>query len=594
MGSCAASGEKVPVAVNFMELQAPFELSWRKTNDGFSGGLGTMRGRFLAALTAGLALLTAGAGQGDDSDLTYAEQALREAKQKADGPSLLEFFRKRTLSEADRRRLEKAVGLLGADEFAVRRRAFADLRAAGRSALPLVRAAVKDPDPEVARSAEQLVQRLESGSELALTVAAARVLAARKPDGAVPALLAFLPSADDAYVRQVVLDSLTAAGLRGGRVDPALATALKDGQPLRRLAAAYVHGRGGSEARKALTPLLKDPDAGVRFQAASGLVRAGGKAAVLVLLALLDDGPPEVGWQAEDLLLRVAGDKAPPVSLGDTPAERARCRREWVAWWDAHKNRLDLAKVNFSDALRGLTLVCDCDTGKGTGGKLWEFGADGKERWQMTAVRTPVDVQVLPGGRLLVAEGSADVVTERDREGKVLWSHRTGGYATTGRRLPNGNTLISGYSEITEVTRDHKVVFSYKARGGSIYRAQRLRDGHLLFASNGQVVEIDRAGRQVHAVNIPGGTGIWTHVEPLPNGHYLVAQYSANKVIELDKAGKVHWQVTVRTPSSASRLPNGRVLVSAMDERRVVEFDRTGKEAWARKTDGRPFLVRRH
>jgi outer membrane protein assembly factor BamB len=205
-----------------------------------------------------------------------------------------------------------------------------------------------------------------------------------------------------------------------------------------------------------------------------------------------------------------------------------------------------------------------------------------------------VDVDLLPGGRLLVAEGSAYQVTERDRQGKVLWSHKTDGYATTVKRLPNGNVFFSGYGEMAEVTREGKVVFSYKSPFGTIYRVQRLRNGNLLFATTGRVMEIDRTGKQVRNVVIPGGTGIWAHVELLPNGHYLVAQYSANKVIELDADGKVHWQVTVTTPSSASRLPNGNILVSSMDARLVVEFNRAGKEVWKQATQGRPFLVRRY
>lgn len=554
-----------------------------------------MRPQLSALVGAGLALLLAAPGsRGADSDLAYAEKALQEAKLKTDGPSLLEFFRQRTLSEADRKRLAEAVRLLGAEEFEVRRRAQKELLRAGRTALPFLRPALKDSDPEVARAADQLIRRLEGGSETALTAAAARLLAARKPEGAVQVLLAYFPSADDTQVRDAVLEALTATGLHGGKVDPALAAALKDGQALRRMAAAFVYGRAGPEVRKELVPLLKDSDAGVRFQAASALVQSGDKSAVPPLVALLGDGPEHVAWQSEDLLLRIAGEGAPPVSLGSSPAERGECRVKWAAWWESAKDKVDLTKVRFHDALRGLTLVCDCDTGQGAGGKLWEFGSDGKERWKFTAVRTPVDVQVLPGGRLLLAEGSASQVTERDRTGKVLWSHRTNGYATTVKRLPNGNILLSGYSEIMEVTRDGREVFSYKGPGGSIYRVQPLRGGHLLFASNGQVVEIDRTGKQVHTVPIPGGTGIWTHVEPLPNGRYLVAQYSANKVIELDRSGKVHWQVTVRTPSSASRLPNGNTLVSAMDDRRVVEFNRAGKEVWTRKTDGRPFLVRRY
>ena len=42
---------------------------------------------------------------------------------------------------------------------------------------------------------------------------------------------------------------------------------------------------------------------------------------------------------------------------------------------------------------------------------------DGTVRWEMKGLNTPCDVQLLPGGRLLVAEYQAQRVTERDRDG---------------------------------------------------------------------------------------------------------------------------------------------------------------------------------
>ncbi len=554
-----------------------------------------MRARFATAVLAGLLLGLAGLwGAEADTELADAEKTLRGAGVATDGPALIQFFGQRTLTEAGRKKLAETVRRLGSDEFAARRRAYRDLRAAGRLALPFLRPALDSPDPEVARSAARLVKELESGSDLGLAVAAARVLAARRPAGATRTLLAYLPTADDETVGEAVLDALAVVGVRDGRVNPLLTAALKDASPLLRRAAAHVHGRAGPEARRALGSLLGDADGRVRFEAASALVRAGDRAAVPVLLALLGEGRGTVPELAEDLLLRIAGDQAPVVSLGATDAERKKCRDVWDGWWQANGAKIDLARINFRDGLRGLTLVCDCDTGQGPGGKLWEFGPDGKERWSFTAVRTVVDVQLLPGRRLLIAEGAGYQVTERDRTGKVLWSHKTNGYATTVRRLPNGNVFFSGYGEMAEVTRDHKLVFSFKSPYGTIYRVQRLRNGHLLFATNNRLMEIDASGKKVRDIEIPGGTGIWAHVELLPNGRYLVAQYSANKVIELDAGGKVHWAVTVTTPSSATRLPNGTVLVSSMDARRVVIFNRDGKEVWSQKTQGRPFLVRRY
>jgi len=547
------------------------------------------------ALLAGLLLLgwaeAACAAEGD-GDLGWAEKTLAEAKIKTDGPALLKFFAQRTLSEAERKRLGGLVSALGDNRYAVRRKAYRRLLQAGPAALVHLKPAVTDSDAEIARSAEKLIQAIESGNDANLTIAAAHLLAVRKPPGSVRTLLGYLPQASDDYLAETVCSALAGVALNAGKIDPLLAAALRDPDPVRRAAAAYVYGKAGPQHVKVLTPLLADAAMPVRYYAARALVRSGDKSAVRPLLTVLGDGPLSLAWQAEDLLLLIAGDKAPRVSLGNSAGERKKCQEEWGRWWEARQARIDLAKVDFKNALRGLNLACDCDTGQGKSGRLWAFGRDGKERWNFTAVRVVVDVRLLPSGNLLLAEGDVYQVTERTREGKIVWSHKTNGYATTVRRLPSGNILLAGYMEIMEVTRAGKVVFSYK--GGTIYRVQWLRNGHLVFGQNGRVMEIDRTGKQHCMIDIPGGTGIWAHVEKLDNGRYLVAQYSSNRVIELDKDGKIHWQVTVTSPSSASQLPNGNILVSAMNDRRVVEFNRAGKEVWSQKTKGRPFLVRRY
>ena len=72
----------------------------------------------------------------------------------------------------------------------------------------------------------------------------------------------------------------------------------------------------------------------------------------------------------------------------------------------------------------------------------------------------PNDAQVLPGGRILVAERNGNQVTERDRTGAISWKHECSSPIGC-QRLPGGNTLITTFSELKEVTREGKVVFSY-------------------------------------------------------------------------------------------------------------------------------------
>src|SRR5262245_35658674 len=116
-----------------------------------------------------------------DANLQADEQLLRSAGIGTDGPALLDFFRKRTLTEMEQARLADSVRRLGDNVFAVREKASAELTAAGRLALPFLRQAVKDPDLEISRRAERCLHAIERGSEIGLVLAAGRLLAVRKP-----------------------------------------------------------------------------------------------------------------------------------------------------------------------------------------------------------------------------------------------------------------------------------------------------------------------------------------------------------------------------------------------------------------------------
>jgi HEAT repeat protein/outer membrane protein assembly factor BamB len=548
-----------------------------------------------AAATLGLALLAAtpAAEPEPDPDLAYAEKSLRGAGVGTDGPSLLRFFRDRTLSPEQRAGLAHAVSALADPSWAAREQASADLVRAGRSARALLRAAASDPDPERARRAARCLQRAESAGELSLAAAAARVLADRRPDGAADALLGYLPAAGDEALEETLFEALGAAGVRGGKADPALAAALADAEPLRRAAAASVLGRTPAGA-PAVRPLLRDADARVRYEAAAALVRGGDRDAVPALVGLLGEGPLPLAWQAQEVLGRAAGERWPAVLTGGDAGERRKARDAWAAWWRDNAGRVELAKVDWQGALLGLNLVCD-STDHSDRGTLWQCGADGRALWEMD-VSVPVDAQPLPGGRLLVAEFRGSQVSERDRSGKVLWSHRVNALPTTCQRLPNGNTFIATYGELFEVTPDGKRVLALPSPGNqACYRAHKLRNGHVLLASgSNRVIELDGTGKEVRSVPMPGNAAPWASVEPLPGGRLLVGMYGADKVVELDGAGKVLWEVKVQSPSSASRLPNGHTLVSSMNANKVVEFDRDGKAVWEQKTKGRPFLVRRY
>jgi HEAT repeat protein len=272
------------------------------------------------------------------------EQLLKDAKLGADGPGLLQFFRKRTPTDRDRDRAAALIRRLGEDDFAVRQKAAEGLVALGPAALPQLRAALSHPDEEVRQRAAECLQAIDPSPPGALAGAAARRLRALRPAGAAAALLAYLPSAEDAAAEDEVLTTLAVVAVHDGQIDPDVAAAVQDRAPERRAAAALVLGRSGTaEHRGAARGLLADADARVRFRAAQGLLAGRDHDALPALVALLTEAPRDVAEQADDLLRCAAGDQAPLTPLGLHDVSRRLCRSAWSGWFKVYGKAVPLA-----------------------------------------------------------------------------------------------------------------------------------------------------------------------------------------------------------------------------------------------------------
>ena len=275
------------------------------------------------------------------------EKLLAGAGVKTDGPALLAFFKKRVPDADAARKAETLVEQLGSPTFKVRQKASEGLIALGPPARPALLAVLKGKELEVRRRAEECLAAIDRTASPELEGAAVRLLRARQPAGACAALLAYLPSAVDATVREEVLAVLLALGVPGGKADPALVAALADKDAGRRAAAALVLGAGGTEAQRAkVRALLDDKAPLVRLRAAQGLLAARDKKALPALLPLVSEAPPEVAELAHDVLSGLAGEKAPDISLGGDAAARKKCRAAWETWWKEHGKGLDLAKAD--------------------------------------------------------------------------------------------------------------------------------------------------------------------------------------------------------------------------------------------------------
>ncbi len=522
---------------------------------------------------------------------------LRDARVTPDGPGLLAYLRNQTLSDDDNVRLRQTIRCLGDRIFAVREQASRELLAAERSALPFLRPALLDSDPEIRKRARRCIDAIEQGPALSRLEATVRLIALRRPEGAAEVLLNFLPFVDHDTLEDEILASLKVVGINDGKAEPALVGALQDKLTVKRSAAARVLGQAPhTEQRAAVKPLLQDPEAKVRFRAAQGLLAGKEKVAIPVLAALLSEAPVPLAWQAEEQLCLIAGEQSPPLALGAGDLSvRRKCRAAWEEWWGIYGAALDLYKVDIEQRTLGLTLIVVYDGYANGQGRVWEFGADRLPRWKIeTDLQGPIDAQVLPGNRVLLAEYNAQRVTERDvNTGQIVWECKINGNPVACQRLPNGNTFVATLNAILEVRPNKQEVFSYTAKHNQVTYAQKLRNGHIYHvSSNGVLVELDAEGKEIRNFKVGNNTE-WLTFEILPGGRILVPQQSGNQVIEFDALGNVVRTDKVSSPYSAVRLPNGNVLACSMNGSSVAEIDRAGNQVWKDTLQGRPFRVRR-
>jgi HEAT repeat protein len=507
-----------------------------------------------------------------------------------DGPALLAEFRKRVLTPEGEAKVRELVKKLGDETFSVREVASDDVVLMGRLAVPMLREATRDADAEIARRATACLERIEKGEGNPLPGAAPRLLALRKPAGAAEVLLAYLPFAEDDTMAGEVRVALGAVAVRDGKPEPAVLEALADRLPLRRAAAAEALCRAGqpAAARKALA----DADPAVRLRAAVALATAREKDAVPVLIDLVGDLPREQSWEAMEVLTQLAGERAPTADAGDDAAGRKKARDAWAAWWKDNAAKADLSRLASESAQLGYTLLVLVE-GSGMG-RVTELGRDGKPRWEIANLQYPVDAWVLPGNRVLVAEYNGRKVTERDLKGGVVWEKGNfSALVVNCQRLPNGNTFVVTQNQLVEVDRAGREVFTHNWPQGNIWSAYKTPNGQLHVLTGNEYIRLDAAGKELKRYNTGGG-GSWTSgIHVTPRGNLVVPHHGTNRVVEFDADGKQVWQAAAPGVTTVTRLPNGHTLVASYGNQRVFELDAGGKTVWEHRSAFHPFRARR-
>ena len=531
-----------------------------------------------------------------EGSLADAEQTLRQWKVEPTASGVLGYLQSQTLEEPARQGLERLIAEMGNDRFADRERATQRIKARGQVALPFLRRAHESPDLEIVRRAEACIEAIQHGPGPALPRAALRWLAAHKCPGSVAAILAYLPGTEDESVEDEAIRALVA--LRD--VDSAERTcgqAIASSVPIQRAAAAAVLGRSRDPALRDLAhEMLADPEANVRFQAATALLAAHDRSALPTLAGLVSAGPPALAWRSEELLERIAGQSSPDTSLTlDGPDARRRAGDAWLAWWEHRGQGIDLTDWDNPHRLFGYTIVAEIDSNR-----VWECGPTGKVRWKIEDLEGPIDARMLDNGHVLIAESHGQRITERDLTGRILWQKSLQQNPVCCQRLADGNTFVATYQGTLEITPDGRETNSAALAMGFMFGAQRLDNGNVAYVTaQGLVVEQDVSGRAIHTLTTPHSGG-WCSVECLANGNFLIALSGNHEILEMDAQGRTLWRCTkVSSPCFATRLPNGHTLVCSLGVRRtggnqrVVEVDEAGNIVWTLKTDGRPFRAHR-
>ena len=268
----------------------------------------------------------------DDPD----DAPLRAAGLATDGPALLDFVRQRSRAAADADELKGLVRSLGSTDAATRDRAAAALVVRGPLAVPVLRQAVNDlADPAVAARAKKCLAHVEGRGGSDTAAAVLRQLAVKNPDGAVEAVLAYLPFADDEAVLETATATLVRLAFPGDKAHPALRAAIESPVPLLRATAAETLTRPERpETRPAIHQLLADPALPVRRRAALALASVEDVAAVPVLIDLIGELTRVERTAVEDTLRGLAGETGPKdVPTGEAAADRTAARVAWAAWW---------------------------------------------------------------------------------------------------------------------------------------------------------------------------------------------------------------------------------------------------------------------
>ncbi len=468
----------------------------------------------------------------------------------------------------------------------------------GPAAIGPLKAAAKHSDPEVAFRARIALKRVETVPHSAVAAAAVRAVVKLKPEGAAAALIGFLPLADDDSVSDAIREALLALAVtKDGKADPGIVAALTNNSPIRRAAAYVALIQGGPATEririkdaypKVREAILKDSDSEAKFVGLwSLLLTTREKEFVPELLALIPKLNRGRIWQLEDFLLQLAGAHPKDGRFLKSPESLAKTRDAWQAWWKEKGGQVDLMKTEYKPRVTGVTDIIEMDaSGLARGSRVVSLGPDMKEKWRISPVNYPTDLQVMPDGRIFVVESNNNQITERTENGTVVTRHNINQQPLNLQHLPGGGWVVACRNFVYEFDKDWKQLWSYRRDNFDIMAGHRLPNGDTLVIVNAgpkaSGIRLDGKGQPTGKTYTFGQIQEPQCMDVIGENKVLVCEWGM--VAEYDlKTGKQTWKHDCNRPSSCQRLPNGNTLIALLNQGpggQVIEVDPSGEVVW--------------
>lgn len=218
-----------------------------------------------------------------------------------------------------------------------------------------------------------------------------------------------------------------------------------------------------------------------------------------------------------------------------------------------------------------------------------------------------------PLRRFIAADSSKSRVAVIDETGKTEWEHKIGPLHDL-QVLPGGNVLLqTSWTEVAEINpANDEVLWQYDAgkrpenegKRLEIHALQRLANGLTMVAESGpgNIIELDKDLKVVHSmalkVSVPDAHRDTRLVRKLESGNYLVCHEGDGLVREYDPSGKTVWEFAVplfdRRPAgghgveafgnqcfSAIRLAGGNTLIGTGNGHSILEVTPAEQIIWS-------------